>query len=258
MKKTNIILVILLSCFSGNSYAEDKGPDVLNNFTNSIHVAVQESVDFIKKHAWIIALTPITIYHHKDITDFIIYRPYISSFAFYLSLNYVCDSIVNYQKQQSLLRIIALIKKITLYLVMCHGVKNYIQDKKLSTEYFLDEESFFNTVTVNLPYSFNEITFIILKSYQELKLSVQYVNMKLIIESEEFVFLCHASSITMQTLFYLTQNDADLYKMMYQFEENPENNYKKFVEFLTVEITQTFFDLEKLLLDSNIQSRIAS
>jgi len=258
MKKTNIILVLLLSCFSINSYAEEKDSEPFYNSINSLNLLVQESVDFIKKHALIVALTPMTIYHHKDVADFIIYRPYISSFVFYVSLHYVCDSIANYQKQQSLLKIIALIKKVTLYLVICHGIKNYIHDKNLSIESFVDEESFFNNVTVNLPYSFYEITLIVLKSYQELKLSLQSFNTNLTVESEEFVFLCHAPSITMQTLLYLAQSDADLYQKIYEFEEKPEVYYKSIVEFLAVEITQTFLDLEKLLLDSNIQSRIAS
>src|SRR3989339_142132 len=196
MKKTNIILVLLLSCFSINSYAEEKDSEPFYNSINSLNLLVQESVD--------------------------------------------------------------LIKKVTLYLVICHGIKNYIHDKNLSIESFVDEESFFNNVTVNLPYSFYEITLIVLKSYQELKLSLQSFNTNLTVESEEFVFLCHAPSITMQTLLYLAQSDADLYQKIYEFEEKPEVYYKSIVEFLAVEITQTFLDLEKLLLDSNIQSRIAS
>ena len=251
-------MIILLSCFSIDSYAENKDPHVPYNSTSSINLLVQESASFIKKHAWIIALTPITIYHHKDITEFITYRPYISSFALYLGLNYLCDAITDYEKQQSLLKIISLLKKTTLYLVMCHGVKNYMRDKKLSIEPFLDEESFFNTVTANLPYSFGEVTLIILKSYQELKLSLQSLNMRLTIESEEFVFLCYASSITMQTLLYLVQNNDELYQKISQFEKDPEMHCQSLVAYLTTEITQTFLDLEQLLLDSNVQSRAIS
>ena len=258
MKKTNIILIILLSCFSVDSYAENKDPRVPYNSTSSINLLVQESASFIKKHAWIIALTPIAIYHHKDITRFITYRPYISSFALYLGLNYLCDSITDYEKQESLIKIIRLLKKTTLYLVICHGIKNYMHNKNLLIEPFVDEESFFNTITANLPYSFGEITLIILKSYQEIKLSLQSLNIKLTIESEEFVFLCYASSITMQTLFYLTQNNDELYQKISEFEKKPEIHCLSLVAYLTTEITQTFFELEQLLLDANVQSRRTS
>jgi hypothetical protein len=255
MKKTNIILIILLSCFSIDFYAENKDPHESYNSTSSINLLVQESVSFIKKHAWIITLTPIAIYHHKDITQFITHRPYISSFGLYLGLNYLCDAITDYEKQESLIKIIRLLKKTTLYLVMCHGIKNYMRNKNLSIEPFLDEESFFNSVTANLPYSFGEVTLIILKSYQELKLSLQALNIRLTIESEEFVFLCYASSISMQTLFYLTQNNHELYQKISEFEKKPEIHCQSLVAYLTTEITQTFFELEQLLLESNIQSR---
>jgi len=179
--------------------------------------------------------------------------PYLSSFCFYLLLNYVCDSILNYQEQQSLLEIIALLKKTTLYLVICHGIKNYLQQKKLSNETSITEQEFLDNITENLPYSFQEITLIALKSYQELKSSLQTLNITLNIESEEFVFLCHASSVNIHSLLYLVQNDPVLYHAIYKFEKHPQTHLIPLIRHIKTEITKTFINLEKSLLSSNIQ-----
>ena len=104
-----------------------------------------------------------------------------------------------------------------LYLVICHGIKNYINHTRQLQEQDFNEQAFFNTITENLPYSFNEITLIVLKSYQELKTNLQKINESINIESEEFVFLCHASSINIRSLLYLAQNDPILYQTFYPF-----------------------------------------
>jgi hypothetical protein len=242
-----------------NSYAQKKDLDTSDNSTSSRNLLVQQSTLYLKKHAWFIALVPAIIYYHKDIASFMSHRPYISSLTFYLLLNYLCDAILNYQQQQSLLKIIALLKKTTLYLVLSHGIKNHIHQKKLSIEpHYEDDQAFLNSITANLPYSFNEVTLIALKSYQELKSSLQTLNIALNIESEEFVFLCHASSINVCTLLYLTQNNPTLYAEIYHFEKDPQMHLKPLLEHLRSEITKTFIDLEQLLLTLNVQTRTSS
>ena len=132
MKKINIILIAMLSCLSIDFYAQKKDPDTSHNFTSFSNLLVQQSTLSIKKHSWIIALAPLIMYNHRDIKEFVIDWPYVSSLGFYLLLNYACDSILQYQQQQSLLNMIALLKKITLYLVISHGIKNYMYHKILS------------------------------------------------------------------------------------------------------------------------------
>lgn len=258
MKKINIILIILLSCLNIDSYAQSKEPHLTNNSTSSNNLLVQQSITFIKKHALLIALIPTTIYYHTNIINFISDQPYISSFGFYLMIHYICDSISNYQQQQSLLDVIALLKKITLYLIISHGIKNHLHQKKLSSELFVDDHSFLDSITKDLPYSFEEVTLIALKSYQELKTSLQSLNIALTIESEEFVFLCHASSINVQSLLYLVQNNPELYKKIYNFETNPQDQLQPLLEHVTSEITHTFTELEHRLLALNVQSRSSS
>lgn len=258
MKKISITFIILLSCLPIDSCDQNKDLFVPPQSTSSESLLVEQFVHCIKKHALLISLTPIISYYHKDIIRCMSDRPYLSSICFYVLLNYVCDSLVNYRQQQSLLAVIALLKKTTLYLVISHGIKNHIHQKKLSIQPALDDESFFNNITKNLPYSFNEITLIALKSYPEFKSSFQSLNMMLNIESEEFVFLCHASSINIHSLLYLVQNDPVLYKAIYQFEKDPQNYLTPLLEHLTSEITKTFIDLEKHLLKLNIHPHILS
>ena len=254
MKKTNVILIILLSCLSINFYAQKKNPDTSHNFISFSNLLVQQSTLSIKKHSWILALAPLIMYHHRGIKEFIIDWPYISSLGFYLLLNYACDSILQYQQQESLLNIIALLKKITLYLVISHGIKNYMHHKKLSIKLFFNDEKFLDTITVHLPYSFNEVSLITLKSYQELKTFLESVNSSLHIESEEFIFLCYASSITIENLLYLTQKNPVLYDAIYNFEKNPQEYLEPLVTYLTSEITTNFINLEKLLSILNLQA----
>ncbi len=257
MRKINIILIILLSCLTINSYSQETEPHEYNNSTNSRSLFIQQSTLYIKKHTLLIALTPVIIYYYKDLAIFIGDHPYISSAGFYLLLNYFCDSVLNYQQQQSLFEIIVLLKKVTLYLVISHGIKNHMHQKKLSIDPYLDNQAFLNNFTENLPYSFDEVTLIALKAYQELKASLQSLNISMNIESEEFVFLCHASSINIRSLLYLVQNDPILYKAIYRFEKNPETHLAPLVEHLKLQITKTFIELEEHLLTSNVHTRIA-
>lgn len=256
MKKINITLIILLSCSNINSYAQNSPHHIDNNSTSYDGLFVQQSALYIKKHALLIAITHIMIYYHKNIATFISNRPYVSSAALYLFLNYLCDSISSYQQQKSLLDIINLLKKTTLYLVISHGIKNHIHQKKVSIYRDIDEKIFLNNITADLPYSFDEVTLFALKSYQELKAVFQSLNITLNIESEEFVFLCHSSSINIQSLLYLVQNDPILYKAIYRFEKNPETHLDQLLERLKSEITKNFIDLEKHLSASNISRSI--
>ncbi len=261
MKTTSIILIILLSCLSLDAYAHDNDKSVTShNFNSSNNLLVQQSALCIKKHAWIIALIPIIAYYHADIINFIARRPCISSLALYILVQYTCDSIVNYRQQKSILDMINLLKKIALYLVVTHGIKNHIcQNMVLVEQRFIDDQAFFNSIIIDLPYSFDEITLITLQSYQELKSSLHSLNSALIIESEEFVFLCHASSsITIQNLLYLTQNDPVLYEKIYQFQKNPHMELVPLLKFLKNEVTKNFRNLEQLLSLSDKKTDAAS
>jgi len=259
MKKINVISIFLLSCLVINIHTKSEISHIdESSITKSKNLFLQQSVLYIKKHAPLIALTPMIIYYHRDIIQCMKHQPCISSIFFYLLLNCLCDSISDYQQQQSLLEIIALLKKTTLYLVISHGIKNHIHQKKLLPEITLNDQVFLNTITENLPYSFDEITFITLKSYQELKSSLKSLNIALNIESEEFVFLCHSSSINIQSLLYLVQSDPILCQSINKFDENPQTHLSPLLEYLKLEITHTFITLEQLLLKSNIHSQAVS
>ena len=85
-------------------------------------------------------------------------------------------------------------------------------------------------------------------------MALESVNSSLHIESEEFVFLCYASSITIENLLYLTHKDPILYDAIYSFEQNPQEYLEPLVAYLTSEITTNFMNVEKLLSISNLQA----
>ena len=248
MRKIDIIFIILCLFTSTNSYTKKDQSNHSFDFTTFQDLSVEESTLFIKQNALLIVTIPVLIFFHHEISKTMSEHPYISSICCYALINYICDAILDHQHQQSILHLIALIKKIALHLVISHGIKNYIHQKKQLLEPDIDEQNFFNTITANLPYSFNEITLITLKSYRELKTTLQQLNVSINVESEEFVFLCHASSINIHSLLYLTQNDPELHQMIYLFDKNPESEFKGLLQYLSSEITTDFLELEKNLL----------
>ncbi|MGZ6250495.1 MAG: hypothetical protein ACXWL2_00545 [Candidatus Chromulinivorax sp.] len=251
MKKINYLFFILLSY---NTIFCQQLPE--KNSLTSLKEYTQQLPLFIKKNAFIITALPLIIYNHHSIKNFLFDHPYMSSISFYFFLNYLCDSILNYQQQEKLFEIITMLKKTTLYLVTCHGIKNYLIEEKLLEK--KNSKNFLDSITQHLHYSFDEITLIALKAYQELKISLQDLNMNLNIESEEFVFLCHAQTITIQSLLYLAQHDFVLYKAIYYFEREPESHLQHLVEYLQTQITKTFLDLEKKLLIAPLTTAIIS
>lgn len=258
MQKINIILIILLSWLSIPTYTQKNEFRTPDNSNSSQNLLVQQSLLCLKKHALLVALIPICNYYRKDIYSFIQNKPYSSSLLFYICLHYICDSILQYQKQKKLLDLIHILKKLTLYLVMSYGVKNYIEQKKIIIDQTFNEQLFFNTLTKQVPYSFDEITSITIKSYQKLKSSLQKMNETLHVESEEFIFLCHASSITIDSLLYLAQNDPELYKKIAQFEQEPQKYMLPLTEYLSSIITSNFIELNQKMLLANIQEHATS
>ena len=248
MRKIDIIVIILCLFNSATFCAEKDQSSYLLNSISSKKISVEESVICIKENALFIVAIPTLLFFHKEILETMTERPYLSAICCYALINYLCDTILDHQHQQSLIDLIALIKKIALYLVISHGIKNHMHHKKQLHESDFDDQTFFNSITEKLPYTFNEVTLIVLKSYQELKSNLQQLNDSIQIESEEFVFLCHASSISLHTILYLTQNDPILYNMISLFEKNPESEFKSLLQYLTNEITINFLTLERKLL----------
>lgn len=255
MKKTNHILIFFLSYLSFNLYTQDHDDFSYHNSINSSSRFIQEFTQYVQKHTLSLALISTGIYLHQNIIETMKKHPYISSICLYFILHYCCDSIVSYQQQEELLNTMLLIKKLTLYLVISHGIKNYLM-QQMSEEQVFDANIFFNNITEQLPYSFNEITLIALKAYPELKSSLQQLNSSIYIASEEFIFLCHPSSITMQSILYLVQNNPVLYQSIYHFEQNPQTHLTSLEALIKSEITEIFFNLEEHLLTSNIHNSI--
>lgn len=257
MNKTNITLIVLIIFASlHDCYAQHKDSSQ-ESFINSCSLLVEKAAFYIKKHAAIIALAPLVIAYHKDIFRCMMNRPCISSLGLYCLLHYSCDSILHYQQQKALLELIAVLKEITLCLVISHGIKNHMHQKNICIEPFFDDQFFLNNITNNLEYSFQEVTTITLTSYQELKSTLQSFNHYLDIESEEFVFLCYASFIDIDNLLYLTHNDLFLHQAVYAFEKDPKNNTAQLLEFIKSKITTAFIKLEKNLLHNDIHACLA-
>jgi len=256
MKKTTFIMAIFFVSTSEHSYNYQDNANIYNKPTIHKNLFIEESALFFKKHALFIASIPLIVYYKNNIIDFTKSHPYITTACLYTALNYTCDTILDYTHQNSLLEIVRLLKRASLYLVISHGIHNYIDQINISLDQAnIKNGDLLNAITQDLPYSFNDATLIVLKTYQELKSSLYSLNPSLTIESEEFVFLCHASSINMHTISYLVQNNVELYHMIMEFEKNPETVLMSLLEKLKTEITNDFTELEKRLLIYNAPLR---
>lgn len=258
MKKLFIICTILLSCFQTNFYASSHNEPSRYDFTSSYNLLVEQSANFIKKNAALITCIPIALYYHKNIGQVIYDHPFISSYCFYLFLHYICDCILEYKEQKPLFDCIPIIKKTTLDLVICHGLFNYIHQKNLILHPITDDQTFFNTLTEGMHYSFDQIEIMTLTTYIKLRERLNSLNHVMHIESEEFVALCHPSSIDMQTMLYLTEYDYDLHLMIYNFEKNPEVYLEPLVQFLKNQLRNNFMDIQYRLSHQNVNFFSAS
>ena len=252
MKKITIVLISLSLFCNIHLYSQENQSNSYFDSTNFKDISIQESTNFIKQNALLIAAVPTLIYFNQSVLQTISEHPYISSICFYVLINYICDAILDYKEQESLIHLILLLKKITLYIAMSHGIKNYMNQKKQPAELLLKEQSFFNDITKKWPYSFDKMTIIILESYKELKKHLYRLNKSIHVESEEFVFLQHASSITIDDLSYLTQDNESLHAMICRFEKSPELEIEELLEHLTFQITLNFLALEQSLLKFQI------
>lgn len=191
---------------------------------------------------------------YKDIINFITYRSYTSSFCFYFLINYCCDSFLTFQKQENIVTMIHTLKKIGLYLILLHSIKNYIYqlNKDRNTQH-INENIFSKQISEILPYSLDETTLYTLKFYYELKNYLHSLNEYLIIKSEEFILLGNTTNINLQTALYITQNDASLHQKIKELQINQEINLVTVINSINREISQSFINLEKHVSNSNIQ-----
>lgn len=249
MKKTGIKFFILLICFHTVGYAQENRTCQQSNCTRYYDLLVEQSADYIKKYGLFVALIPLLTYYHKDIALTAHNRPYLAACLLYCGMNYLSDTYRAYLDQQAILGLIGSLKKTTLHLIIAYGIINYIKNQptlKFNKEYEIDD------LVQDLPYSFHEITLITIKAYQELKASLQLSNIHLPLECEEFVFLCHPSSIDLHCLLYLVQKNPTLYKSIYQIQNQDIDEIENIIAFLKEEIAATFLALEKSLLTTTI------
>ncbi len=249
MKKLYLIVMILSS--SSFIISIDQDNITLShdfNFNSSYNLLVEQSAVFIKNNAAIISAIPLTIYYHQDLLRTIQNHPYVSSYCLYMLLHYLCDCIIEYQQEQSLIKLTTCLKKTAVSLLVCHGLKNYIEQKNTSQEWDKQSIDIYKYVTKNTSFSFEQIEIILMKTYKELKQYFASLSYSIKIESEEFAFLCCRSSINLQTLYYITQNDLPLHQALYEFEHNQTYDLTILLNLLQHNITDNFMLIEQYLL----------
>jgi hypothetical protein len=153
-----------------------------------------------------------------------------------------------YEKEKSILNVLELLNAFSLKLLIGYGINNYLEQHYVLHNKQITSDSFLSSISKNLMYSFDDITTIVLKTYHELKTSILTLNPEIKIQSEEFVFLCHTSSINLTTMLYLVQHDEFLYKTICKFEKNPEEYIELLREYLQIELSKDFLILEKELI----------
>lgn len=248
MKKLYFIVIILSSSFI-TSIDQDKITTAhYVNFNSSYNLLVEQSAAFIKNNAGMIAAIPFSLYYHQDVLRTIQNHPYVSSYWLYLLLHYLCDCMIEYQQEQSFIHLTTCLKKTAVSLLVCHGLKNYIEQKNRSQEWDKQSIDIYKYVTKNTSFSFEQIEIILMKTYKELKQYFASLPYGIKIESEEFAFLCYGSSMNIQTLYYITQNDLPLHQALYEFEHNQAYDLITLLNILQNNITNNLMLIEQYLL----------
>lgn len=254
MKKLFFILIFITSYSTIHCYADSNNTNFHSDNSNSSKkLLVQESILCIKKHAWLIALTPIILYYHSEILNIVTNQPYLSSVALYLCLHYCCDTILSYKEQLTILTAIELIKKIALYLAISHGLKNHISQNATSLN-FRNEDSFAlsKMLSEDLPCPMHEFTLLITESYRQLKKNLHALNKNITIESEEIIFLSFESSITLNDLLYLTETDEELYSKIYDLKTQKNTALQPILDCLRLGIITNLQNLQHLNCPTNL------
>jgi len=244
MRKINISIIVLI--LFHNIFIQGQNNDLFEkeDLTPKKNAFIQRSAFFIKKYAPLLAACPTLIYFHQGIVASIQEKPYLTSICLYFIINYLCDTVLEYQEQDKLLELIKLLKEIFHYIVISIGVKNYIQHKNLFSE-AVNEQDFLNSITQNTHYSFDEIAGIAMKSYQKLKHSLESKNQFIKIESEDFVLLYNIESITIDSMLYISDHDPILHNLLSLFKEDPKLYSNQLMEYVKIKITQKFQTFEQ-------------
>ncbi len=252
MKKIMYLYIILFLSSINSLYTNNKNINTHDNSNSSYSLLVEESAIITKKYAAFIAFLPFVIYYHNNIINFSSDHPFIAGFGLYFLINYICDCILEYQEQKPLFDCIPLIKKLALDLVICHGIHNYIHQKKIAIAYTNNDQIFFNNLTEDMHYSFDQVEFMTLHMYKQLKKRLHSFQHTIHIESQECLFLYHTSCIDMQTMLYVTEDDPELHTMIYDFEQNPIGQLIPLLKFIKQDLYNNFTQIQHLLIGKNI------
>jgi hypothetical protein len=172
-------------------------------------------------------------------------HPYISTILLYSLLYFSCDTLLEYQEEESLLSIIIMLKKIATDLIVLQAIdKHFIRKTK---NFPLSEKMMLKINRSEFACNEEELALMTFKLYQEIKAMIHQCNPYIIIESEEFIFLSQPSIITMDTALYITQRHHTLHEIVFDFYTNPEEYFFELIQFLQHDIRSVFTDIEASL-----------
>lgn len=242
MKKKILYLIIMVSFFTTS---------VCTHRQEMFTCYLQKTAHLVKKHAFLLAMLPLIVSYQKNIDQGTMHTKALSSLFFYCLLHYSCDCVTHYQEQASMLHMIDLLKKISLYLVIAHGIKNYMQQKHGVSSTKWIAEDFLPSITSKLDYSFDEITMMTMQNYQTIKTAIESLNDDLKIESESFVFLCYAPSINLSTLLYLVQDNDFLYTTIHELIKDSDVRLPELVQYVQSEVTKNYIEFQRHAITHN-------
>lgn len=228
MKKI-IFLVLILATDKSLSYDFCIPDHYTINFSHRAEIISS----WIKKYIGYIIFIPVTAYYHTPIIESIINHPYLASCIAYLAINYSCDCILNYQKQQLIVTKIMQLKKIMLYYAVVYGIKNFMHHEYITARYKLYDKCTIDLFYNSIVESSNYKLIMYQTMYKELINILHQINHYITIESEEFILLQHPELIDFDSLIYITRHDENLQGYIVEFQTNPQQYFQSMVIYLT-------------------------
>ena len=243
MNKTIKLLILLILCLSTSS-----APCFHEKNDASL---IQKTAFFIKNQSLSVSILLAMIYFHKDITNDIQNHPYVSIIAATLMTSHMCNVILNIQQQKSILKAIILVKKITFYLAVSIGIKNYFENYCEINNQQFNGDIFLDNIVEGSGYTFNEITELTINTYHEIQEMIENQNFLLHVCSEEYAYLCFAKHISLDNLHELAHKEKEIEASINLTIENPEKYISAFPPTINLKINPLIYELKNYIKNNN-------
>lgn len=245
MKTIQVFTLIALLLYSGSNLfcsPHPKKPSSDYHISTCINELILEKNLSLSKLIVIPCLTcGMFLLHKKILLENIKQNPLLALVGASLFFNFMIDTIIKYKQIIHTLSLFQLSKIISRYLLYAIAIKNtMLQVAKKDNCCNFKEEDFFSTITHDLPLSFRELELFIFELLHTCIKAIHTLHIKIHTDVEEQIYLLCKEHVMLEDILRIYDNDQDLYPLLKNLQENPNQYYKNAAVELNTLIKEQF------------------